>query len=294
MSLEKYNDMKIGIGYSGLVIKEYAKSFYFAASFLPREKREGAHAVYNFCRHADNIVDKPRERSIDEIIGELNRLREELDLSYKYGESEHPSLMAFAHYAKKYSIPKEYAHDLLNGVEMDLTLKRYETFDELYTFCYRVASVVGLMMSYILGFKEDKALIHAEKMGIAMQLTNILRDVKEDKYMGRIYLPLAELRERKISEFNIINENSTPELIDYMKFNVDRAKKYYSEGDEGIHLLHKDARFAIHTASRIYGKILDIITERNYNPFDERAFVPKSQKFGILLNELLKTRFSQN
>lgn len=282
---------QIGFKYSKQVIKQYAKSFYFSSQFLPKHKKLGAYAVYCFCRFADNIVDNPRNRDKKEIEIELENLKNEVELAFKYGESEHPALTALAIVAKDFSMPVKYALELIDGVKMDLSILRYETFDDLYLFCYRVASTVGLMMTYILGFQKDATLEYAEKLGVAMQLTNILRDIKEDKENDRIYLPINELNQFKLSEFNVINENFNDDFRRMMIFNIDRAKKYYLEAEPGIRQLDKDARFAIYAASRIYSGILIKLADNDYNPFLERAFVPNSKKLRIVFNEFFKTKF---
>jgi phytoene synthase len=285
-------DNKLDFKYAKSIIKHYAKSFYLSSQFLPKEKKLGAYAVYCFCRYADNIVDNPRNREISEVEEELSQLQNELEKAFKYGESEHPALSALAVVQGKFNIPLKYAIELIDGVKMDLVKNRYKDFDELYLFCYRVAATVGLMMTYVLGFKKDITLEYAEKLGIAMQLTNILRDIKEDKDNERIYLPLDELQEFGVSEFNIINENFTENFKLMMDFNVNRASQYYIEAEPGIPMLDKDARFAIYAASRIYSGILNQITANNFNPFLGRAFVPNSKKLKIVLNELVKTKLS--
>ncbi|MFY8160577.1 MAG: phytoene/squalene synthase family protein [Candidatus Kapaibacteriota bacterium] len=289
MTFEKYNEIniKLGLQYSKTVMKEYAKSFYFANKLLPKDKREASYSVYTFCRYADNIVDNPRKRESFEIVNEINALKNELELAYKYGESEHPALSAFVYYATKYKIPKEYPFDLLDGVMMDTTHNSYDNFDELYVFCYKVASVVGLMMTYVLGFKDDNALIYAEKMGIGMQLTNILRDIKEDKKNNRIYLPKSDLKEFNVSEEDIYNENFNDNFKKLIQYYIDKAESYYIDSYNGIPLLHKDARFSIITAGRIYAEILSNIKENDFNPFGERVYVSKNKKYSIMLQEIL-------
>jgi phytoene synthase len=277
---------------SNSIIKQHAKSFYFASKFLPKRKKWATFAVYGFCRYADNIIDNPRERTKEELINELDVLRNELELAYKYGESEHPILRSFIVAAKEYNIPSKYAFDLIDGVQMDSEFIRYNTFEELYEFCYKVASVVGLMMTYILGFKEEKTLDYAEKLGIGMQLTNILRDIKEDKEMDRIYIPLEDLEKFGLTEWDIINEKFSDNFKNMMKFQVDRAASYYHDADIGISMLDKESRFAIYSASKIYGSILLKIKERNYNPFKGRVFVPKSEKLKILSQEYIKRKLS--
>jgi len=268
----------------------YAKSFYFSAAMLPKEKRWATYALYGFCRFVDNLIDNPRERTPAEIKHELNFLRREISIGYRTGESEHPVLKPFLSVAKHYQIKKEYALELIKGVLMDIEKQRYENFDELYLFAYRVAGVVGLMMTPILGYKNPEAMEHAEKLGVAMQLTNILRDVKEDKNMGRIYLPQEEIRQFGVDPDDIYNERMTDAMHNLMKFQIERAHQYYEEADTGIKMLDHDAQFAIYSASKIYRGILRKIELQNYNPFLGRVFVPNGKKMSIVAGEVLRTR----
>ncbi len=277
--------------YAKKVISHHAKSFYFASQMLPKDVRSKTYAIYAFCRYADNIVDKDRERSLEQISNELNNLREELSISFQTGESEHPALGAFVIVSKHHGIPIDYPLELINGVEMDLTKSRYKDFDELYLYCYRVASVVGLMMTYVLGYSSAMAFKYAEKLGIAMQLTNILRDIQEDHENGRIYLPENELLEYGLSEHDIETQKFSDSFREFMIFQCRRSEKYYQESETGISMLDKNSRFSIYAASRIYGSILKKIEQQRYNPFEGRAMVPKIEKITILLNEYIKRKF---
>lgn len=296
MGNQKYwlnGDLKPAFDYSKLIIDHHAKSFSFASRFLPEDRKWGTYAVYNFCRFADNIIDNPRHRTRKELIDELDSLRIELSLAYKYGESEHPALKAFIQAANIFSIPKIYAEELLTGVEIDLTIKRYESFDKLYLFCYRVASTVGLMMTYVLGFEGGKnTLEYAEKLGIAMQLTNILRDVAEDVQLGRVYLPQEDIEKWGVRVDDILEKKFSVELKNFLEFEVNRALQYYNDSQPGIDYLDKNSRFAIRTASKIYGEILQKIVQNNYNPFLGRVYVPKSHKIKILISELFNKYIS--
>jgi phytoene synthase len=281
---------KVAFEHVKLLTAHWSKSFYFSARFLPKEKRWATYALYGFCRFADNLIDNPRTRPKQQLISEVACFRRELKLAYRWGESEHPILKPFIFVAKKYSIPIEYPLDLLKGVQMDIEAASYETFDDLYVFCYRVASVVGLMMTHIMGYKNDRAFEYAEKLGIAMQLTNILRDVKEDKEMGRIYLPLEDLRRFGVTENDILKENFNDQFHQLMKFQVERAHDYYIEANNGIPMLNADSQFAIYSASKIYQGILQKIEKRDYNPFLGRVYVPLGKKFKILMREVLRNR----
>lgn len=281
---------KISFDHVRQLTAQWAKSFYFSARFFPKEKRWATYAVYGFCRYSDNLIDNPRNRPKQQLISEVACFRRELRLAYRWGESEHPILKPYILVAKKYGIPIEYPLDLLKGVEMDIEATRYQNFDDLYVFCYRVASVVGLMMTHIMGYKDDRAFEYAEKLGVAMQLTNILRDVKEDKEMGRIYLPLDELQQFGLTEADVLNENFNDQFRRLIKFQVDRAHQYYLEAQAGIPMLNTDSQFAIYSASKIYQGILRKIEARGYNPFLGRVYVPFGKKLLILMGEVLRSR----
>jgi phytoene synthase len=287
----KINDRIIpDFEYSKSVIDYYARSFSFAARLLPEEKRWATYAVYAFCRYTDNIIDNPRNRTIDELDNEVEMLKHELLLAKKYGESEHPAISAFAISANLFDIPYDYAFDLIKGVKMDTYKVRYETFDDLYLFAYRVAAVVGLMMTHILGFKKKETLKYAEELGIAMQLTNILRDIQEDKNRGRIYIPKEDMVRFGVSENDFITEKFTENFKNLMEFEVNRTREYYKNAEKGIKDLDKDSRFSIYAAARIYGDILPKIEKVGFNPFHGRVYVPTLNKFTALLSEYFKRK----
>ena len=291
MKLWKAEENRAAFEYARKITAHYSKSFYFSAQMLPSEQRWATFALYGFCRHCDNLIDTPRQRTETEILREIQRLTEELQIAYNTGESQDPIIRAFILVAKAYGIPIAYPLDLLNGVAMDVQQTRYKTFDELSLFCYRVAAVVGLMMTHVLGYKDERVFGYAKQLGIAMQLTNILRDVKEDKEMGRLYIPQADLAAFGVTEQDIFNEKMTPQLRALMKFQVERADQYYTEAIPGISLLKTESQYAIYSAARIYRGILRKIEERDYNPFLSRVFVSSTQKVGILLHEQIRTKF---
>ena len=273
-----------------LVTANYSKSFYISARMLPRERRWATYALYGFCRYADNLIDNPRQRSVDDLLDEVDFMIRELKRAYRTGESEHPVLQSFIVVAKRYGIPEEYPLELFKGVQMDITKNRYKTFDDLYLFAYRVAGVVGLMMTHVLGYKDKKAFAYAEKLGIAMQLTNILRDIREDKNMGRIYLPLEDLRHFNVTESDILNENMNIDIHKLMRFQIKRAHQYYEEAEKGIPMLERKSQFAIYSSSKIYRGILRKIEAQEMNPFLGRVFVSQLKKIGILIHQLVRTR----
>ena len=290
MKLWKAEENRAAFAYARRITAHYSKSFYFSAQMLPKEQSWATFALYGFCRHCDNLIDTPRQRTETEILREIQRLTEELQVAYNTGESQDPIIRAFILIAKTYGIPIAYPLDLLNGVAMDVRKTRYKTFDELSLFCYRVAAVVGLMMTYVLGYKEERAFGYAKQLGIAMQLTNILRDIKEDKEIGRLYIPQTELAQFDVTEQDIFNEKMTPQLQALMKFQVERADQYYTEAVPGISLLKTESQYAIYSAAKIYRGILRKIEEHDYNPFLGRVFVPSIQKIRILLHEGLRAK----
>ncbi|MBN2356682.1 phytoene/squalene synthase family protein [candidate division KSB1 bacterium] len=293
--MQKYwceKHVKAAFDYARMVTKHHAKSFYFSARFLPPNRRWAAYALYHFCRHADNLIDLPRGRSRDQLLQEVACLRKELTTAYQAGESEHAVIKPFMVIAKKFAIPIEYPLDLLNGVEMDICFKRFNTFEQLYVFCYRVAGVVGLMMTHILGYNDDRAFHYAEKLGIAMQLTNILRDIQEDKNMGRIYFPEDEMQRFEVREADISEERLTPELKRLIEFQAQRAHDYFARAATGIPMLTPASQFAIYSAGKIYQSILYRLEQRGYDPFQGRVYVPTWQKVAILLREKIRRRRS--
>lgn len=293
--MKRFEDksMKAAYKYARAQTAHYSKSFYLSSAMLPKEKRWDTYALYSFCRYADNIVDNPRNRPAELLVEEVDYVAKELKIGYERGESEHPILKPFIDVARKHGIPIKYALELLEGVKMDLQRNRYETYDDLYLFAYRVAGTVGLMMSYIIGFKSPETLKYAEKLGIAMQLTNILRDVQEDKNMNRIYLPLDELKAYGLTEDDLFRENMSDQMRAFMSFQIKRAHNYYKKAQPGVKMLSRDSQYSIYAAGRIYRGILYKIEARNYNPFLGRVFVRQSKKLLILFNELFKSRIVQ-
>jgi phytoene synthase len=287
-------ELKLCYTYNRQLLKFYSKSFYLSTLLLPRNRRKAVFALYGFCRFADNLVDKPRNRSKEEIIHEILCLEEELKIAYRSGKSEHPVLCAFIHFAKQYQIPVEYPLELFKGILMDVEHQHYKDFDALHLFCHRVAGVVGLMMTHILGYTNNRAFEYAAKLGIAMQLTNILRDIQEDKNNGRIYLPLDEMKRFNIHGNDIVQEHYSSSLKDLIKFSANRAHQYYEEARPGIEMLAKECQFAIYSASSIYRNILDEIEKNDYNPFKGRVHVSQVKKIKIILANYFKGKLNLN
>jgi phytoene synthase len=255
------------------ITAEHSRSFYLASALLPEEKRSAVRALYAFCRTVDDIVD---ESTDDE---------REAKLDYWRGMIEHGSFLdddlvaaAWADTLARYHIPRHYALQLIDGVSRDLTQSRYQTFEDLATYCYGVASTVGLMSMYIVGFKSSDAVPYAIKLGVALQMTNILRDIGEDFRNGRLYLPREELLFYGIREQDIAEGRVTDNWRQFMKFQIERTRQIYAESWAGVKMLEREGQLAIGAASVFYQGILDEIEKNDYDVFTRRASLSAWEK----------------
>lgn len=276
--------LKDSYEYCRSVAKKYAKTFYFATGFLPPEKRPPVYAVYALCRYVDDLVDRAEDKlsqqliTIDKVTALIDQSKLDLEACYNGEIIDNPIMLAWFDTLQTYHIPMHLPFELIEGVCMDLEFKSFETFDELYVYCYKVASIVGLMTSEIFGYSDKSALEYAIKLGIAMQLTNILRDIGEDAARGRLYLPLEDLRRFGYTENDLKQKVINKQFIDLMKFEIERARYYYNEADKGIPMLTPDSRMAVKLSRVNYSRILDYIERNNYDVFSKRAYVPLPQK----------------
>lgn len=263
--------------------KEHAKTFYFASHVLPAEQRNAAYALYAICRYADNLIDAgPQGAEVTRTMKRLRGLADQIRYMYAFSPLMDSKLLALRETVMKFRIPAEYFLDLLRGVEMDLTRKRYETFEELLDYCYCVASVVGLMMAKVFGVTDEGALRAAADMGTAMQLTNILRDVREDHLMGRVYLPAEDLERFGVTESMLESGIVNDEFRALMRFEIARARGYFKRGEEGLPLIPESAsRFCASLMGKTYERILGRIERQGYDIFSGRAYVPASEKLRV-------------
>lgn len=288
--ITELDDQKLQSAYSHCrsITRIHAKTFYMATRFLPNHKQRSIFAIYGLCRYLDDLVDEAEdliennEISHLEIYERLDIFKNNLIDSYKGVNQNDPILIAFSDTLKRYDISLELPLLLLEGVKTDLQKTRYNNFEELYDYSYKVASVVGLMTSEVFGYTDKKALDYAVDLGIAMQLTNILRDVGEDLRRDRIYLPADELDNYGIRRESLLNMEKTPEFCEFMSFQIERARQYYTEADKGISMLDFDSRMPVLLARENYSRILDKIEQNNYNVFDQRAYLNSAEKFSIL------------
>lgn len=261
------------------IAKEHSKTFYFASLFLTPEKRRAIWAVYAFCRIADDIVDSTAPAA--ERLAALDDWQTRLHAVYE-GRPDHQAMVALAHAVQRYDIPIGPALSLLRGARSDVTVRRYETYEELLEYCYLVASTVGLLTCPILGH-EPEAPPYGIALGRAMQMTNILRDVGEDARAGRIYLPAEDLRRFSYPESRLLAGTIDDNFVALMKFQVARVRRMYEEAKPGIDLLSPSSRFTVRVAFSMYRRILDEIERNGYDVFNRRAFVPMRAKIMIAM-----------
>jgi len=263
------------------ITAHYAKTFYFGTTFFDEPKRKAVWAVYAWCRRTDDIVDKPRKDSTslrDELAQWTDRLRDIWD-----GVAHDQIDLALVDTVRNYpALTIGPFEDMVKGMVMDLDQSRFDTFDELYVYCYRVAGTVGLMVLPIMGVAEDstfeEALEPALALGVALQLTNILRDVGEDRARQRIYLPREDLERFGVSEASLLKGVKDQNYVNMLKFQISRAREWYERAESGIPMLSEDARLPVRASLDMYSIILKKIEENAYDNFNKRAYTPKWQK----------------
>lgn len=284
---------------SGEVTSEYAKTFYLGTQLMTPEKARAIWAIYVWCRRTDELVDGPNSARITPAA--LDRWEERLEALFD-GRPYDSLDAVLTDTLTKFPVDIQPFKDMIGGMRMDLYKNRYENYDELYEYCYRVAGTVALMSTPIMGVDPtyqgplEPVYKAALALGTANQLTNILRDVGEDaETRSRVYLPLDELDQFGISEEEVLRGmfSSTNGKIDdrwtaFMKFQIARARDIFAEAEEGVNLLSQDARYPVWSALVIYSQILDAIEKNEYNNFTKRAYVPKLQKLASLPYAMMK------
>ena len=260
------------------ITKSSNTSFYYSFSLLPKQKREALHAVYAFCRFTDDIVDDEVDERRKAL--RLRRWRMELGRALQ-GLSTYPILNQLSGTARRFNIPVDHFYDLIRGMEMDLTKNRYRTFEELREYCFLVASTVGLMCRKIFGYRNESTKDYAINLGIALQLTNILRDIKDDAEKGRIYIPREDMDRFGYAEEDLLNFRYTPAFVELMRFECDRARSYYDAARGALRDEDKRFFFAARIMWSIYAHLLRRIERSNYNVFERRISISKLLKLLI-------------
>jgi len=268
------------------ITKQHAKTFYFASRFLKTDKRNAAYAVYAICRLSDETVDNAASGSSEQS---LEKLEKNIAAVYNQAVLDNAILSAFRQTVEKYKIPIEYFLELIAGMYLDLRKNRYKNFAELRDYCYKVAGVVGLTMLQIFGYKDQKTKDCAVGLGIAMQLTNILRDIEEDFGRGRIYLPEDEMARFGVTETDICEGRVNNNFKALLKFQIARAREYYANSKLGIKMIgDANSRFVVCAMADIYSGILNSIEKNNYDIFSRRAHVNILGKITAVIKIILK------
>jgi phytoene synthase len=269
--------------YCEQIARREAGNFYHAFRVLPRGQRRAMCALYAFLRLTDDLGDGPG--SAQEKRGLLIDWRRRFDRALE-GDYSHPLHPAFHHTVRLHGIPTRYLQEVIDGVEMDLETTRYRSFADLYSYCYRVASAVGLACIHIWGFEDERAKEHAEKAGIAFQLTNILRDLGEDAGRGRVYLPLEDLDRFGYAVESLLRRTRDECFRSLMRFQIERARHYYDACQPLAALLPPAGRAVFLVMTRTYRGLLDAIERRDYDVFSRRVSLSHWRKLGLVVRAL--------
>jgi len=265
------NDDELNAAYRhcDMLTREHSRTFFMASSLLPEHKRRATRALYAFCRITDDIVDEFEDKDSAETTLRAWRVR----VAETHPPANDLVALAWADARSQFNIPNGYAEQLIDGVARDLVQTHYETFDDLAAYSYGVASTVGLMAMHIIGFSGEEALPYAVKLGVALQVTNILRDVAQDWQISRRYLPLEDLHAFGIDEDFIERGIVDNRWRKFMQFQIARNHQLYADSMQGIAMLDSDGRFAIGAAAELYRAILSDIEKHDYDVFSRRAHV---------------------
>ncbi len=268
-------------------------SFYYAFLALPRPQREAVIAVWDFCRVVDDEVDEPQGRTVDEQRAALSGWRTEIDRCYR-GEPRTAQGRALAPAIQAFALSRGPFEDLIDGVGMDLDCHRYETFDALYEYCWRVASTVGLVCIEIFGQRSEQARQYAHELGVALQLTNIIRDVRADALQGRVYLPQDDLQRFGCRNEDLTREQPTAALRELLAFECGRARDYYARASALLDGLEPRPLVAAEIMARIYRETLARIEATGYDVFSSRVRVSRARRVAIAASTWFETRLGRH
>ncbi len=275
-----------------LLHKKHGKSYYFATKLFPRDTRLATYALYAFFRVPDEIVDNSpihNNQDLKEVKSQLNDWRDKWREAYDTQTSDDSILRVTTYVFHRYKIPYQYSEDFLAAMTLDLEKSEYATYAELESYMYGSAAVVGLMMSHVIGFSDERALDHAKQLGYAMQLTNFLRDIDEDFIQrGRVYMPRDELAAHGLSMEDIAARRFSPDFKRFMQWQSERARSLYRQSDQGIPMLNPHGRFPVRVAGALYGAILDKIEQQDWNIFAGRAKTSTTEKLKLAAREWRK------
>ena len=268
------------------IARAAARNFYYGFVLLPDEKRDALCALYAFMRHADDISDEPG--TLEAKRKGLAELRAEMEGALNGHTTDDPVWTALRDTVERFKIPPRYLHDLITGAEMDLTISTYERFEDLKKYCYHVAGAVGLCCLHVFGFSDERCPELAEKMGIAFQLTNILRDVRGDYAAGRTYIPREDLAKFGVDPRELGHGDASQNSAALMQYEAARAREFYGEGWKLLSLVSADSRAALWAMARIYSGILEKIEEGGTNVLSETPVrLTTAEKVWVLMRARL-------
>ncbi|MBV8808244.1 MAG: phytoene/squalene synthase family protein [Acidobacteriaceae bacterium] len=264
------------------VAKRRAKNFYYSFLLLEKPQRDAMCAIYAYMRHCDDLSDEPATNDKSELRESIARWRMKLNRVLDGEMAEDPIWPAFHDTVERYKIPHRYFHEMIDGILSDIEPQQVRTFSDLYRYCYRVASVVGLTVIHIFGFRSTSALLLAEKCGVAFQLTNIVRDIREDALMGRVYVPREDLDRFGVTLDQLRSGSEDKAFRELMKFEATRARSYYDESAPLLELIEPKSRRSLWVLRQIYLRLLSRIEKADYSVLSRRVNVPKRTKIALL------------
>ena len=270
------------------VAKKRAKNFYYSFLLLEKPQRDAMCAIYAYMRHCDDLSDDPATADKGRLRESVALWRMQLNRALGGEVDDSPIWPAFHDTVERYKIPHRYFHEMIDGILSDLEPRQIEVFSDLYRYCYQVASVVGLTVIHIFGFRSMRALLLAEKCGIAFQLTNILRDVREDAAIGRAYLPLEDLHRFRVTLDQLRSGEEDQAFRELMSFEAARAQSYYDESAALMELIEPKSRRSLWALRQIYMRLLKRIERANYSVLSHRINVPKHTKIALLIRAFFR------
>lgn len=263
------------------VHQSHSKTYYFSTLLFPPQTRNHVYALYAFMRAADEIVDNPGVASREQQFETLQTFEDDTFAAIAGEPVSDPILRAFASTARECGVEASYIHSFLTSMKMDTYVSRYQTFEDLEEYMYGSAAVVGVMMCRVMGVREEEALPHAEALGVAMQLTNFLRDVREDWERGRVYLPLEDLDQFGYTEEDLSEGRVNAAFVELMSYEIERTRALYAIADQGIPYIPQGRRYPVVVARHLYAAILDHIEENGYDVFNTRAETSLVEKLSV-------------
>jgi 15-cis-phytoene synthase len=265
------------------IARSRAKNFYYSFLLLEKPQRQAMCAVYAFNRYCDDLSDESSTDDISEKQIRIAQWRTDLDCALAGDYGDHPLWPAFHDTVARYKIPRQYFHEMIDGISSDLKPKQLQTFDELYRYCYQVASVVGLTIIHIFGYQSAEALQLAEKCGVAFQLTNIIRDVREDASLGRVYLPSEDLARFGVTVEQLRSGYEDTGFRKLLHFEAERAQRYFHASAKLSTLIQPKSRASLWALRAIYMRLLNRIKAENYTVLSRRINVPTRTKVALLI-----------